>query len=96
MLFRSVADRCRFEAFDLDDGLPPGEPTNVVVCHRFWDPRLAEGITARLAPGGLLAICALSTGRYGVSSGELLATFPDMTVVGSGERDGTTWLLAVG
>ncbi|MFN8228963.1 MAG: class I SAM-dependent methyltransferase [Mycobacterium sp.] len=91
-----VADRCHFDVVDLDDGLPAGGPANVVVCHRFWEPRLAEEITARLAPGGLLAICALSTGRYGVSSGELLATFPGMTVIGSGEGDGTAWLLAVG
>lgn len=91
-----VADRCHFEVLDLDDGLPPGEPANVIVCYRFWDPGLADAITARLAVSGLLAICALSAGRYGVSCDQLLATFPGTTVIRSGEGEGTTWLLAVG
>lgn len=91
-----VADRCRFDVADLDDGLPPGDPANVIVCYRFWDPLLSAAITARLAPGGLLAICALSAGRYGARRGELAATFPGMTMIGSGEGDGVAWLLAVG
>ena len=94
-----VAERCRFEVADLDDGLPPGDPADVVVCYRFWDPWLSAAITARLAPGGLLAICALSEvgagpGRYRVRTGELPAAFPGLRIAAAGEADGVAWMLA--
>jgi len=94
-----VADRCRFAVADLDDGLPPGPPADVVLCHRFRDPRLDGALVARLAPGGLLAISVLSEvgaapGRFRARPGELLAAFADLTVVDAGEGDGEAWLLA--
>lgn len=94
-----VADRCSFVVADLDDGLPPGDPADVIVCYRFWDPRLIAAITARLAPGGLLAIVALSEvgagpGRYRVRAGELPAAFPGLQVAAAGEGAGVAWMLA--
>lgn len=90
-----VADRCRFDVADLDDGLPPGDPVNVIVCYRFWDPALAWAIADRLVPGGILAMCALSTGRHGASADELRMTFPGLEIIGSGEVGGRSWMLAV-
>ena len=55
-----VGDRCRFDVFDLDDGLPDGPPVDVILCHKFRDRRLDHAIIDRLAPGGLLAIVVLS------------------------------------
>lgn len=95
---RSLADRCRFEVADLDDGLPAGPPADVVVCHLFRDPRLDRALISRLAPGGLLAVAALSEvggvpGRYRARAGELTAAFAELDVVASGEGAGTAWLL---
>lgn len=94
-----VEDRCHFEVVDLDDGLPPGPPADVIVCHRFRDRRLDRAITDRLVPGGLLAISALSAvgaapGPLRAEPGELRAAFADLTVIAAGEGDGEAWLLA--
>lgn len=98
-----VARRCRFSVADLDDGLPAGLPTgppvDVILCHRFRDARLDRAIIERLAPGGLLAIAALSEvgarpGPFRVAAGELPAAFAGLTVVDAGEGDGLAWLLA--
>lgn len=94
-----VGDRCRFEVADLDDGLPAGPPMDLVVCHRFRDRRLDRAITRRLAPGGLLAITALSevggeAGPFRVGAGELPAAFADLQVIVAGEGGGKAWLLA--
>lgn len=94
-----VAQRCRFDVVDLDDGLPDGPPVDVVLCHRFRDPRLYEALRARLAPGGLLAICVLSevgaeAGRFRAPAGELRAHFGALQVIAENERDGEAWLLA--
>ncbi|MCV7122645.1 class I SAM-dependent methyltransferase [Mycobacterium lacus] len=94
-----VGDRCRFEVFDLDDGLPDGPPVDVILCHRFRDRRLDQDIVERLAPGGLLAIAALSEvgavpGRFRATPGELLATFGQLDLIAAGEGQGQAWLLA--
>ncbi|KUI44914.1 SAM-dependent methyltransferase [Mycobacterium sp. IS-1590] len=94
-----VGERCRFEVVDLDDGLPAGPPVDVVMCHRFRDLRLDQSIVDRLAPGGLLAISALSVvgagaGRFRVQPGELTAAFAQLEVIAAGEGDGEAWLLA--
>lgn len=94
-----VGDRCRFSVVDLDGGLPGGPPVDVVLCHRFRDRRLDGPIMRRLAPGGLLAIAALSrvgavSGAYRAEPGELPAAFGDLDVIACGEGDGQAWLLA--
>jgi SAM-dependent methyltransferase len=93
-----VAARCRFEVADLDTGLPPGPAVDVLLCHLFRDPRLDRALLDRLAPGGLLAIAALSevgavAGRYRVRPGALTAAFPDVTLIAAGEGKGIAWLL---
>ncbi|OBG23593.1 cyclopropane-fatty-acyl-phospholipid synthase family protein [Mycobacterium sp. 852002-51057_SCH5723018] len=94
-----VDDRCRFDIIDLDDGLPPGPPVDVIVCHKFRDRRLDRAIIERLAPGGLLAIAALSEvgavpGPFRAAPGELPAAFGQLDLVAAGEGDGCAWLLA--
>jgi SAM-dependent methyltransferase len=99
---RELADRygvrCRFEVVDLDDGLPPGPPVDVVVCQRFRDARLDAAIVDRLTPGGLLAISALSEvgagpGRFRTPAGGLARAFAGLAVDATGEADGVAWLL---
>ncbi len=94
-----VADRCRFEVVDLDGGLPAGPPVEVVLCHRFRDPRLYRAVVERLAPGGLLAVAVLSeVGRgpapYRAAPGELPRAFAGLDVLDTGEGEGQAWLLA--
>ncbi|MCV7314724.1 class I SAM-dependent methyltransferase [Mycolicibacillus parakoreensis] len=94
-----VAQRCRFDVADLDDGLPDGPTVSVVLCHHFTDRRLDTAIVDRLAPGGLLAVAALSVvganggGRYRVAAGELSAAFASLQTIASGEGRGHAWLL---
>ncbi|MGE2715578.1 SAM-dependent methyltransferase [Mycolicibacterium litorale] len=95
---RGVADRCTFEVADLDGGLPSGPPADVIVCHLFRDARLDRALIARLAPGGLLAIAALSEvgaapGRFRVRAGALGDAFAELQVVAAGEGSGTAWLV---
>jgi SAM-dependent methyltransferase len=94
-----VGDRCRFDVADLDDGLPPGPPADVILCHRFRDRRLDRAIIERLAPRGLLAIAVLSEvgaapGPFRAAPGELSAAFADLDEIVTGEGDGRAWLLA--
>lgn len=94
-----VGDRCRFDVVDLDDGLPDGPPADVVYCARFRDSRLDAPMVQRLAPGGLLAITALSqvgstAGRFRAAPGELRTAFADLEMIAEGEADGLAWLLA--
>lgn len=100
---RALAERAgvavRFEAVDLDDGLPSGAPVNLVLCHRFRDSRLDGAIIDRLTPGGLLAICVLSEvgaepGRFRAGPGELRTAFGALQELAGGEGDGRAWLLA--
>ena len=93
-----LAARCHFVVADLDDGLPPGPPVDVVVCNLFRDARLDDAIVERLAPGGLLAIAVLSEvgaapGRFRARPGELLDAFGALDVIDAGEEDGVAWLL---
>ncbi|MDH6245875.1 class I SAM-dependent methyltransferase [Mycobacterium sp. OTB74] len=94
-----VAERCRFDVVDLDDGLPDGPPVDVVLCHRFRDRGLYPALTARLRPGGLLAICVLSevgatAGRFRAVAGELEAAFGSLDLLAAHEGDGEAWLVA--
>jgi SAM-dependent methyltransferase len=94
-----VGDRCRFDVVDLDNGLPAGPPVDVILCHKFRDRRLDRAAARRLAPGGLLAITALSEvgatpGPFRVAAGELSAAFADLDVIAVGEGRGEAWLLA--
>jgi SAM-dependent methyltransferase len=96
-----VPQRCRFVVADLDAGLPAGPRADVVLCHRFRDTRLDDDIIARLAPGGLLAISALSEvgaspGPFRVRPGELNRAFAVLDPLAAGEGDGEAWLLARG
>jgi SAM-dependent methyltransferase len=92
-----VADRCRFEVFDLDDGLPEGPPVDLILCHLFRDHRLDSAIIERLSPGGILAIAVLSEvgagpGQHRAAPGELIDAFGSLEILASGEADGTAWL----
>ncbi|MCA2356487.1 SAM-dependent methyltransferase [Mycobacterium intracellulare] len=95
----AVADRCRFDIVDLDNGLPAGAPADVILCCKFRDRRLDRAIIERLAPGGLLAIAALSevgasAGPFRAAPGELTAAFAELTPIAAGEGAGQAWLLA--
>lgn len=102
-----VGDRCRFDTVDLDDGLPAGQPADVIYCCRFRDPRLDRAVVQRLAPGGLLALAVLSrtpgvAGRFRVGADELRAAFADLELIAAGTSGaacggasgGQAWLLA--
>ncbi len=95
----AVSDRCRFSVADLDDGLPAGPPVEMILCHRFRDPRLYPAMVDRLTPGGLLAISVLSEvgsqpGFFRAAAGELDVAFADLQALAAGEGDGQAWLLA--
>jgi len=94
-----VTEQCRFSVADLDDGLPPGPPVDMILCHRFRDPRLYSAIVDRLVPGGLLAISVLSevgaqAGFFRAAAGELDVAFAELQALAAGEGDGQAWLLA--
>lgn len=94
-----AGDRCRFDVVDLDHGLPAGPPVDVIICHKFRDRSLDQAIVERLAPGGLLAIAALSevgatAGPFRVAAGELPAAFAEFDLIDAGEDGGQAWLLA--
>lgn len=94
-----VGDRCRFDVVDLDRGLPGGPLVDVVYCARFRDRRLDVPMIERLAPGGLLALTALSrvgstAGRFRAAPGELRTAFAGLEVIADGEGQGLAWLLA--
>lgn len=93
------ADRCQFDVFDLDLGLPPGGAVDLILSYLFLDRRLAPSMTARLAPGGLLAIATLSEvdagpGEYRAAAGELRHLFAGLEVLADEEADGFAWLIA--
>jgi SAM-dependent methyltransferase len=94
-----IGDRCRFDVVDLDDGLPEGPVVDVLLCHKFRDPRLDRAFIERLAPGGLLAVAALSEvgaepGPFRAAPGELAVAFAGLDVIAAGEGQGQAWLLA--
>ncbi|BCZ24529.1 class I SAM-dependent methyltransferase [Mycobacterium senriense] len=95
----AVGNRCRFDVVDFDGGLPAGVPVDVILCCKFRAPRLDRAIIERLAPGGLLAIAALSEvgatpGPFRAAAGELPAAFAGLDLLGADEGDGQAWLLA--
>ena len=94
-----VEERCQFHVADFDKGLPQGEPVDLVLCNMFRDPRLDQELVERLAPGGMLAIAALSEvgaepGRFRIGPGELQSAFTSLHEVASHEADGVAWLVA--
>lgn len=96
---QGFAQRCRFDVVDLDDGLPAGPQVDLLLCNKFRDRRLDRALIARLAPGGLLAICTLSEvgaepGPFRAARGELRSAFGELDIVAAGEADGHAWLVA--
>lgn len=96
-----LAERCQFEVFDLDNGLPPGDPVDLLFCHLFRkNPSLDEPMIDRVAPGGILAVASLSAvgssspGRFHAPPGELRESFGHLEVLDEGEGDGMAWILA--
>jgi len=99
-----VADRCRFDVFDLDAGLPDGEPVDLLLCYLFRDPRLYRGMVDRLVPGGLLAVAVRSEvgagpeevhdGNHRARPGELRDAFGHLEILEEGEGDGMARILA--
>lgn len=94
-----VADRCRLDVFDLENGLPEGPPVDLLLCHCFRDPRLDRAMMERLAPGGTLAVAVLSEvdagrGPFRARPGELLDAFGSLDVLVDGEDDGMAWIVA--
>ncbi|MDA3039577.1 MAG: class I SAM-dependent methyltransferase [Actinomycetota bacterium] len=95
---RGLADRCRFTVHDLDDGLPAGEPVDLVLCHLFRDADIYTATVGRLKPGGLLAVACLSEvgngpGEFRAKPGELTDAFNSINALYSGERDGYAWFI---
>lgn len=93
-----VADRCRIEVHDLDGGLPPGPPVDLVLCHLFRDSRLDRAMIDRVAPGGVLAVATLSEvgvgpGRFRARPGELREAFGGLEILAEDEGDGIAWLM---
>lgn len=94
-----LADRCRFDVVDLDGGLPPGPPADLILCHLFRDARLTPAITGRLARNGLVAVATLSEvgaapGRFRARQGELRETFAELDVLSHTEADGLATIVA--
>lgn len=96
-----VARRCSFEVFDLDEGLPPGPPVDLILCYLFRDRRLDRALVDRLVPGGMLAVAVLSEvghgpGEFRALPGELRAAFGHLDVLDEGEKQGVAWILVDG
>lgn len=96
-----VVDHCRFVVADLDDGLPDTPPVDLIMCHRFRDPRLYGPMVDRLAVGGLLAVAVLSEvgsapGRFRAEPGELRQAFGGrLDVLVDSERSGAAVLIGI-
>jgi len=93
-----VSTHCRFEVADLDAGLPSTPPVDVILCHRFREPKLYPALIDRLSPGGHLAIAVLSAvgagpGRFRAPAGELSTAFATLNTVVSIEGDGVAVLI---
>lgn len=93
-----VAERCRFEVFDLDEGIPAGTPVELLTCHLFSAPALDEAMRARLVPGGVLAITVLSEvgaspGPFRARPGELLERFSTLELLHHREGEGSATLV---
>jgi SAM-dependent methyltransferase len=98
-----VAGSCRFDVFDLDAGLPDGEPVDLVLCYLFRDSRLYRGMVDRLVPGGLLAVAVRSEvdagterfpdGSHRARPGELRDAFGHLEILDEGEGNGIARIL---
>lgn len=93
-----LGDRCRLEVWDLDEGLPPGDPVDLLFSHMFRDPALYQAMIHRVVPGGLLAVGVLSDvggppGEFRAGPGELREAFGHFDVVDEGEGDGVARIL---
>src|SRR5690606_30972117 len=42
-----VSERCHFEVFDLDNGLPDTPPADLLLCHKFRDTQLYGAMLTR-------------------------------------------------
>jgi SAM-dependent methyltransferase len=99
-----LSGRCRFDVFDLDAGLPDGEPVDLLLCYLFRDSRLHRAMVDRLVPGGLLAVAVRSEvdvgpeefpdGSQRARRGELRDAFGHLEVLDEGEGDGMARILA--
>jgi len=95
---QDLADRCRFEVHDLDEGMPPGPPVDLLFCYLFRDPRLDAAMVERLKPLGILATAVLSEvggepGRFRAKPGELREAFSSLEILADGEGEGIAWLV---
>ncbi|TRW77023.1 class I SAM-dependent methyltransferase [Mycolicibacterium sp. 018/SC-01/001] len=95
-----VAARCHFAVADLDDGVPPGDAVDLLLCSMFRLPAWYGAMMDRVVRGGLVAVSVLSEvgaagpGRYRAPPGELTTAFGALTVIAAGEGDGRAWLVA--
>lgn len=90
--------QCRFEVFDLDRGLPPGDAVDLVMSYLFFDRRLVRPMIDRVKAGGMLAIATLSEvgaepGEFRAKPGELASRFDTLDVMAGQEADGYAWLI---
>ena len=93
-----VAEACTLAVHDLDDGLPPGDPVDLVLCYLFREADIDRSMMERIKPGGLLAIACLSEvghgpGRFRVKPGELTTAFASLEPLEAGEADGHAWFI---
>ena len=93
-----VAQRVRFEVWDLDEGLPPGPQVDFVLSHMYRDPKLYLAMADRVGSGGLLAVAGLSeiggeAGSFRAARGELREAFGQLQILVEAEGNGVTWLM---
>jgi 2-polyprenyl-3-methyl-5-hydroxy-6-metoxy-1,4-benzoquinol methylase len=95
---RDVTDRVDARQQDLEGGLPDDlRDFEVIVCQRFRNRRVLEGLGERLRPNGVAFVTVLSAvelgrdpGKYHAPAGELIEVFtgPDIEVVWHLEAEG--------
>lgn len=93
-----LAERCRFEAHDLERGLPDGPQVDLLFCYLFRDPSLDSAIVERIKPGGILATASLSEvgsepGRFRAKPGELQKAYSRLEILAEAEGEGIAWLI---
>ena len=93
-----LAGRCTFTVWDLDEGLPPGDPVELVLCHLFRDAEIDQAMIDRVKPGGVLAVACLSEvghgpGDFRAKPGELTEAYAALETLEAGEADGHAWVI---